>query len=352
MNLLAIVKGSDEGSWYQLFPFSKANNCKNIIIVRNNKFSRRINKATWYLYNNTSLLGSIIKIIINSSKAIIKNKIDFVITFGVFPWGILAFIIAKIYNKPISIGFIGTDFNYYLKYSRYKNLIKFVIKRSEIVTVTGNNMKKYLIKKIGIDENKIIIFPHCVENKWFINGGKIKYDLIHVSKLDKIKKVHNIIEAVHLLKLEGIDTKFCIVGTGPEKEFLKQKTISLGVKEEIFFSGYVSNPASFLKQSKIYVQSSKTEGFSYSLVEAMAVGLVPIVTEAGSEKDHIKNNYNGLFYEYGNVEDLKNKIKYVLRKNNYDHLKKNIIKHRNSYRMKNAIDVSEKIICLLQPKND
>jgi len=38
MNILMIVKGADDGMLYHVYPFSKAKNCKKLVIVRDKKF--------------------------------------------------------------------------------------------------------------------------------------------------------------------------------------------------------------------------------------------------------------------------------------------------------------------------
>ena len=77
-----------------------------------------------------------------------------------------------------------------------------------------------------------------------------------------------------------------------------------GLVENVHFMGWQTEVHNYLKQSKIYVQASSSEGFSISLIEAIATGLIPVTTKAGSEEDHIKHGYNGFFFEAGDYVKL------------------------------------------------
>ena len=97
--------------------------------------------------------------------------------------------------------------------------------------------------------------------------------------------------------------------------------------------GYQSDVIKYYAKSKIFVQSSKYEGLSLSLIESMYMDLVPILTNAGSEKDYIIDYQNGLYFEYDNSDELAEKIKYALLPKNYSRLQKNVLDTKKSFRI-------------------
>jgi glycosyltransferase involved in cell wall biosynthesis len=97
------------------------------------------------------------------------------------------------------------------------------------------------------------------------------------------------------LHSDGLTVRLCILGDVPEKEKLKILTKELSLEKYIHFHGYIKDIKPYLFKSIIYLQASKSEGLSISLVESMAAGLIPIVTEAGAECDIIKDNFNEFF---------------------------------------------------------
>ena len=246
-------------------------------------------------------------------------------------------------RKKIIIGFVGTDFNYHLKQSLLKKLYFFILKRSDAVSVTGSNMKEWIIKNIAIDEKKIIILPHLID-KSYLHTGNFDYDLIHVSKLTKNKNVECIIKAVALVKKSKNNIKLCILGDGEQRQYLSNLIDQNNLSSNIYLKGYKENVFDYLSESKIYIQASNNEGFSLALLEAIACGVIPVITNAGSEKDYIEDNINGLYFNYDDHIELSKKILFVLDDNNYNRFKENIALLQKSLILNNNYQSYENII--------
>jgi glycosyltransferase involved in cell wall biosynthesis len=63
-----------------------------------------------------------------------------------------------------------------------------------------------------------------------------------------------------------------------------------------------------LHRASIYVSTSPTDGLSISLLEAMACGLFPIVTDVPGNRPLIQNGENGLLFPVGDSRSLAEKI--------------------------------------------
>jgi len=351
MNGLWLARHVDANAWYHMYPFAMAKNNSILYIVRHKKPLREVPNSRFHLYKSRGLIRDLISIFNRGFQVIKKENIDYIITFNPVPWGIIAWLLAKIFRKPIILGYIGADFHYHLKQTKLKYFLKFINKRSEIVTVTGSHMIGYL-NKMGVNKNQIKIFPHCIAKEWFIDSksSNKKYDVIDVCNLIKRKRVKDIINALAILKSKGIKINFAIVGDGPEKSKLENMVREKDLNDYVYFLGYQKNVLKYLKESKIYVQASNKEGLSISLIEAMAAGLVPITTVAGSEKDHIKNGYNGYFFRTGNINELATKI--ILALEEYDRLQKNVLEYRKKFDIENAINTCEKLIEIVKGMRD
>ncbi len=62
--------------------------------------------------------------------------------------------------------------------------------------------------------------------------------------------------------------------------------------------------AKFLSDKDIFISASSYEQFSLTSVEAMAAGLVAIVTEETGMSTYIENNLNGFVFKYGDSDGL------------------------------------------------
>ena len=329
-----IGKGHQANTWYHIYPFIFCKNINNFHVLRFKKTPKDVDLAEWHLYKHNNYYFGIIKLIFLGIKISFSKKIDTIISFSLFPWAIIAWFVAKISRKKIVVGFVGTDFNYHLRKSPLRKIYFYILSKSDAISVTGSNMKDWILKNIQVNEKKVIVLPHLIDKTY--KGFKIpKYDLIHVSKLTENKNVECILRAVSLLKKSNININCCIIGDGDQMQNLIDYVSENDIKENIFFEGYKKNVLDYYRNSKIFIQSSKNEGLSLALVEAISCGLVPIITNAGSEKDYITNNINGLYYDFDNHHQLAKKIIYTLKTENYSILKNNIIHLQRSLIAKN-----------------
>lgn len=342
---LWLARHRDANAWYHIYPFALASNNSVLHIVRHKKIEKLVPNTKYHLYKSRGLIIDLIKIFIKGFNTLLTHRIDYVVTFNPVPWGSIAWVLAKIFRKPIILGFIGADFHHYLMKTRWKSFLKFASLHSEVVTITGNHMREEFLK-IGVNNSNIFVYPHCVPDKWFsdISSGKKKYDIITVCNLIPLKRVQDIILAVDILNKKEKKISLCIVGDGIERKMLEGLVEDRGLQNQIYFAGWQSDVQTFLNQARIYVQASYAEGFSISLIEAIASGLIPITTLAGSEADYIKDGYNGYIFEIGNYEQLAEKIESALDPQIFIDLQNELLKTRENFRTSKAISVCEVIL--------
>ena len=115
-----------------------------------------------------------------------------------------------------------------------------------------------------------------------------------------------IINALAILKEKKIDFKMTFVGNGSLLESVKEHVSKLGLSDKVNFLGKVNNDElpGLLAQNDIYLSASKWDGTSLSLMEAMACGLFPIVSDINANSCWIQNEVNGYLHKVGNAESL------------------------------------------------
>lgn len=343
-NGLWIGKLGNANSWYHIYPFAMAIQTKLLHILRHSPPLREVPKSICHIYTEGITLIECIKMFSIGIRIIKKYDIDYIVTFNPIPYGSVAWLLSRIFNKPIVIGLIGTDF-YRIKRKWYQKIMLFILRRSEYVTVTGSAMKPYL-RKQGLNMEKTGVYPHCVHDSWFEtqHNANHSYDLITTSNLSPGKRIQDTIEAVYILKNRGINLSFIILGDGNQKDFLKNTIKKFGLENNIKLIGHQNNVTDYLKKSRIFVQASESEGLSISLIEAMALGIVPVATRAGSEEDIIEDGKNGFLVNIGQPSEIADAIEKLNDKKVYETISRNLESNRNSFKIDAAIRVAEKII--------
>ena len=87
-----------------------------------------------------------------------------------------------------------------------------------------------------------------------------------------------LIKAFHEV-LKKKSARLVLVGDGPERKNLEKEARNLKLSNYIFFAGYQENPYKFMRESDVFVSSSRSEGFGIVLVEALSLGVSIVSTD-------------------------------------------------------------------------
>lgn len=121
-----------------------------------------------------------------------------------------------------------------------------------------------------------------------------RYDAIVVARLAPIKRLDVLVEAWALVNRQRPGSRLAIVGDGPQRQALSQQAQRLGIDGLVHFAGHQRSVGPWLRQSRLFVLSSDSEGLSLALMEAMAAGLPAVVTGVGDMEDLVRDGVNGM----------------------------------------------------------
>ena len=103
---------------------------------------------------------------------------------------------------------------------------------------------------------------------------------VTVARLVPQKGIDVLIRALAQTSGAAQDWTLTLVGDGPEREALERQVLQAGLDEKVHFLGFRSDPQTSLLQAGVFVLPSRYEGMPNALLEAMAVGLAVVVTDA------------------------------------------------------------------------
>ncbi len=138
--------------------------------------------------------------------------------------------------------------------------------------------------------------------------------MISVARLDNIQKdFPTLMKAYKSLKDKGIKEKLYIVGHGPSKEDISSLINELNLEEDVKLLGMKKNPYVWMKNSKLFVHSSKYEGLPTVLIEAMICGKIVVSSDCPTgPREILLDGECGGLVKVGDVEDFSNQIYEIL----------------------------------------
>lgn len=160
----------------------------------------------------------------------------------------------------------------------------------------------------GIDSDRFYKEKHVILNAENVN-------ILITGTISESKGQIQIIKACkHLVDSHIENFKLHIVGTGSEVYTNKLKDLveKLKLTDKVEFHGFCGNTEQYYEKADITCVCSKAEAFGRVTIEGMLSGTLVIGAACGATEELIHSNKTGLLYEYGNENDLANKIKWVV----------------------------------------
>tara|TARA_B100000579_G_C22749714_1_gene813379 strand:- start:254 stop:1267 length:1014 start_codon:yes stop_codon:yes gene_type:complete len=137
-----------------------------------------------------------------------------------------------------------------------------------------------------------------------------------------IHKIYNPLMAINVLsKLIKIYPNAILCMVGPDKDgslkLCKELSVNLGIDNNITFTGLLSKSEwiSLSKKSDIFINTTDFDNMPVSVIEAMALGLPIVSTNAGGLKYLHKDGKDALLVDKNDVEEMVNKIKNIIQSN-------------------------------------
>jgi glycosyltransferase involved in cell wall biosynthesis len=100
------------------------------------------------------------------------------------------------------------------------------------------------------------------------------------------------------------ETRFVLVGDGPERANVERRIAELGLAGRVALPGLQTDVRPYLAAMDLYLMTSDFEGIPIALLEAMAMQVTPVVTDAGGMPEMITSGRDGLVLTRGNVAEL------------------------------------------------
>lgn len=122
-----------------------------------------------------------------------------------------------------------------------------------------------------------------------------------VGNLTPKKDQATMIRAVAELRRTVPDARLVLVGSGPAEDRLRALVAELGVADAVTLAGARTDVPELLPAFDVFCMTSRFEGLSIALLEAMSLGLPPVVTDVGGMPEVVRHEVDGLLVSPGDA---------------------------------------------------
>ncbi len=182
--------------------------------------------------------------------------------------------------------------------------IRHVCKRAALINTVAQNLTDELLR-LGVDERKLMQLNFGADVDRFAADPAMPRHpatrLICTRKHEKVYDIASVVRALARLRDAGREFHCTFLGGGslvPENRRLAEEA---GLASRVTFTDHVDHDEvpGILRSADIYISATHSDGTSVSLLEAMASGLLPVVSRIDANTPWVVDEDNGLLFEPG-----------------------------------------------------
>lgn len=121
--------------------------------------------------------------------------------------------------------------------------------------------------------------------------------LVSIGRLESQKGYDRLLPIVKRLVDEGYDLSLTILGDGSQRQSLESYIGANGLSERVSLLGFQSNPYPWLVGADLFVCSSRSEGYSTVVTEALILGLPVITTDCAGMDELLGSGRCGMIVD-------------------------------------------------------
>jgi glycosyltransferase involved in cell wall biosynthesis len=195
----------------------------------------------------------------------------------------------------------------------HRAALRFVFRNAHLLQTDARVMDRILAEDFGVPREKIFFMPYGLGAKvldrplpGFTPGPP--WRMISHRKLEPVYAPFTILEALSQLKARGHDFSMTFASGGSLEQALRDEMVRRGVPGEV--TGWLPERElhDHLANSHVFISSSLSDSTPVSLLEAMALGAFPVVSDLPAKGEWIVDGLNGLLFNPTDPPDLAKKL--------------------------------------------
>ena len=194
--------------------------------------------------------------------------------------------------------------------------VKSQYERYDKVICVSQNVRDSFRRMFGEEMHTQVLYNVIDESEIFEKAGNTSGTntvpvFTAVGRLAHQKGFDRLLDACTMLKKDGLDFRLQILGTGPERDNLENQIAQNGLGDVVQLLGFQKNPYPYIQAADAVVCSSRYEGMSTVVTEALILGKPIVSTPCTGMNELLGDSEFGLITE-DSVEGIYQGMKQML----------------------------------------
>lgn len=186
-------------------------------------------------------------------------------------------------------------------------LERLLARRVRRIAAVSDAIREYIVRDIRIGASTVVTVHNGIPVDTAVPprehaGGETAF--IAVGRLAGIKNHALMVRAFHRAIEAGMKARLAIVGDGPERPEIERYVGEHGLQESVRLLGFRSDIESLLGQADVFLLTSRYEGISVAVLEAMRAALPVIATRVGGVPETVRDGETGVLVEPDDLAGL------------------------------------------------
>ncbi|MDN4633098.1 glycosyltransferase family 4 protein [Sphingomonas sp. PsM26] len=178
-----------------------------------------------------------------------------------------------------------------------------VLDHAGALLIGGNSFAGEVHDRLGTPLDRFTIVPGAVDTDRFTPGEPDPMGPVRLFYHGRVDRRKGVLDMLHALPDVAGDWRCTVSGIGPDYEPARALSAKLGLGDRVTFTGYAEYDAVpvLYRAHDVFVSPTYAEGFSNTILEAMACGHAVLSCRSVGVVDCIRDGENGLLVEAGDI---------------------------------------------------
>ena len=124
-------------------------------------------------------------------------------------------------------------------------------------------------------------------------GAEGRRILLSIGRFSNAKNFDNVPDICRRILAKGADVRWFLIGFGSDEDLIRQKISETGMDRHVIILGKKDNPYPYIEACDLYVQPSRYEGRSISVIEAQILGKPVVITDYPTSASQLQDGFDG-----------------------------------------------------------